>query len=325
MPLPVIPVVILLSSLAAAGSAKGVGGAHKMARAKRMAETARLGHDRMVCRLERKRTSVVNAAEEYARYLLHIKDTTFRRTIEVLEAIGGGHEEKIYETLEDIGISRLEINEYRQNMVYVQSVLEGGFTALAAGSAAGPAATTGAVFFGATSSTGTAIGSLSGVAAKNAILAWFGGGAVASGGGGIAVGTAVLGGIAVAPAVAVAGFVLSRHGEKALTAARKYVAEVNIATEELRTVISFLGGVLSQIAERSGLLDRLNRRAENFLSNINAADFDRENDEHMRHLQGLLQIVAALSEIIQAPIITPDGDSIDESGVKIVARYKKLI
>lgn len=56
-----------------------------------------------------------------------------------------------------------------------------------------------------TASTGTAIAGLSGVAATNATLAWFGGGAIAAGGGGIAVGTAVLGGIIAVPALALLG------------------------------------------------------------------------------------------------------------------------
>ncbi|MDF5718281.1 MAG: hypothetical protein PUP93_31545 [Rhizonema sp. NSF051] len=48
-------------------------------------------------------------------------------------------------------------------------------------------------------STGTAISTLSGAAATNAMLAWFGGGAIAAGGGGMALGAAVLGGITVLP------------------------------------------------------------------------------------------------------------------------------
>jgi hypothetical protein len=55
------------------------------------------------------------------------------------------------------------------------------------------------------SSTGIAISTLTGAAAANATLAWFGGGAVAVGGGGIAVGTAVLGGIIAIPALVIAG------------------------------------------------------------------------------------------------------------------------
>lgn len=52
-----------------------------------------------------------------------------------------------------------------------------------------------------TASTGTAIATLSGVAANNAILAYIGGGTLAAGGGGIAGGTAMLGAIVAVPIV----------------------------------------------------------------------------------------------------------------------------
>jgi hypothetical protein len=78
-------------------------------------------------------------------------------------------------------------------------------------------------------STGTLIGSLSGAAAWNATLAWLGGGSLAAGGGGMALGSLVLGGITVGPAVLIGGFVLAGEGEKALTKAREYEAQVNTA------------------------------------------------------------------------------------------------
>lgn len=56
-----------------------------------------------------------------------------------------------------------------------------------------------------TASTGTAIGGLSGVAATNATLAWLGGGSLAAGGGGMALGSMVLGGIIAGPALLIAG------------------------------------------------------------------------------------------------------------------------
>lgn len=49
---------------------------------------------------------------------------------------------------------------------------------------------------GASASTGTAIGSLSGAAASSAAMAWLGGGAIAAGGGGVAMGTAIVTGVA---------------------------------------------------------------------------------------------------------------------------------
>ncbi|BDA80179.1 hypothetical protein LPTSP3_g31090 [Leptospira kobayashii] len=54
-------------------------------------------------------------------------------------------------------------------------------------------------------STGTAIGSLSGIAATNAILAWFGGGSIAAGGGGMLIGSFVVGGIIAVPTIAITG------------------------------------------------------------------------------------------------------------------------
>ena len=71
-----------------------------------------------------------------------------------------------------------------------------GSGAAGVGAAAGAYAAAGA--FG-TASTGAAISGLSGIAAQNATLAWLGGGSLASGGGGIALGTAALTGIALVP------------------------------------------------------------------------------------------------------------------------------
>jgi hypothetical protein len=55
-------------------------------------------------------------------------------------------------------------------------------------------------------STGAAISGLSGAAATNATLAWFGGGTLAAGGAGISGGMAVLGGIVAVPLVAIASY-----------------------------------------------------------------------------------------------------------------------
>lgn len=71
-----------------------------------------------------------------------------------------------------------------------------GSSAMGAGVSAGAYAAASA--FG-TASTGAAISGLAGAAARNATLAWLGGGSLASGGGGIAAGVASLAGIALAP------------------------------------------------------------------------------------------------------------------------------
>jgi len=325
MPLPLIPAAIALASLASYGTKKGYDGVSNMATAKRMAKGASERHKKAVDSLENQRKKVVGSAEEYAGYLLTIKDTTFKQTVEIISKIGGRHGEKIYRALADVGVSAAEIEEYKLSMVYVESFVEGGLSAFAAGAGAGPAASTGVILFGASASTGTAIGSLGGAAATNAMLAWFGGGAISAGGGGMAMGTLMLGGIAVAPAVAVSGFILAKKGEQALTKAREYEAEINIAIADIKTTKLFLNKIITQINERYKVISKLDKRAKNFIIAFDADNFDQSNDSNVKKFQGLLQIVKAQSEIMQAPIISQDGSSLDQSGLEIVAEHRTLI
>jgi hypothetical protein len=65
-----------------------------------------------------------------------------------------------------------------------------------------------------TASTGTAISTISGIAATNATLAWFGGGALAAGGAGMAGGTWVLAAIVIVPTVLICAWYAYSKAQK---------------------------------------------------------------------------------------------------------------
>lgn len=121
-------------------------------------------------------------------------------------------------------------------------VLGTGISALGAGALAGIASYGGAMMF-ASASTGTAIASLSGAAATNATLAWFGGGSLAAGGLGVAGGTVVLGGVVAAPVLAVAGFIMEAKSQEKLAQAQKVYAEAENAAAKMATMTSALKAI----------------------------------------------------------------------------------
>ncbi len=105
-----------------------------------------------------------------------------------------------------------------------------------------------------TASTGTAIVSLSGAAATNATLAWLGGGALAAGGGGVAAGTAVLGGIVAIPALVLSG--IFSHIK-----ANKQIAEIE---NKMQEILEAIDTIKSNILK----LDLLEMRCKEIITSL---------------------------------------------------------
>ncbi|MFC7371107.1 hypothetical protein ACFQPF_05410 [Fictibacillus iocasae] len=99
-------------------------------------------------------------------------------------------------------------------------------------------------------STGTAIAGLTGAAATNATLAWFGGGALAAGGGGMAAGTAMLGGVIALPALALAGVFSHIQANKKIGEIEKQMTKIVKAMDQVKGNLL----KLELIEERSGEL-----------------------------------------------------------------------
>ncbi len=105
------------------------------------------------------------------------------------------------------------------------------------GAGLGLAASTGAWVLVAhlgTASTGAAISGLAGAAAHSAILAWFGGGALAAGGGGMALGSLAVGGLAALPLFAYSAY--KSYKEASRIDSERSKVEVSISENKQNTV-----------------------------------------------------------------------------------------
>lgn len=192
----------------------------------------------------------------------------------------------------------------------IAGVAGGALTALGAYSAA-------ATF--ATASTGTAISTLSGAAASNATLAFFGGGSLASGGLGMAGGTAVLGGLVAGPALLVMGVITGVTAEKCLEDAKKHAAEADVICEQLETGVIQCIGIRRRTYMFHNLLARLDAH---FLPLIHAMEEVVANEgtnyaaytpESKRIIASVASTAVSIKAILDTPILTADGTLTNES------------
>jgi hypothetical protein len=166
-----------------------------------------------------------------------------------------------------------------------------------------------------TASTGTAISGLSGIAAQNATLAWLGGGSLAAGGGGMALGGLVLGGITLVPTLLFSGFRLAK-GEKALTDALEYQSEVDIAINEIVAEEEFQLKLQRRILDLGCLVEELDNKASDILDWLSSKSFDRDRDT--ARFKRLALLIKALAEIMNAPVLNGHGKLNPETQILLV-------
>ncbi|HEY9615817.1 MAG TPA: hypothetical protein V6C64_03190 [Microcoleaceae cyanobacterium] len=303
----IIPIILGAVALASGvvGVGAGVDGISKMKEAKKRGEAAQQRYKLACQSAEKNWKKTQKLAEEYGQTQIQIKLKTIDRFVLFIERIGQQVSQKDMRFLEGLeGVSPQQIQEYKAETLEAKEFAKGGFQAIGAACAAGQGTVAIVGLFG-TASTGAAIGGLSGAAAWNATLAWLGGGSLAAGGGGMALGTIVLGGITVLPAVMVGCFALNSQGEKALTEVRKYEALVNTEIAKIDVFNEFLGQVQRRINELSNLLKALDDRAIEGLEELESKPFSRERDASK--FQQVALIIKSLSEIMKTPVLDAEG------------------
>lgn len=203
----------------------------------------------------------------------------------------------------------------------VSGAMAGAITAFGAYGAAGALAT---------ASTGTAIATLSGAAATNATLAFFGGGALTAGGLGVAGGTAVLGGLVAGPALAVLGIVVGAKASANKNKAYSNLAKANEFSEEMDAASSLCIG----IRKRANMFDRfllsLNSVFEPLIYEMGeiivrrGTDFRKFDDDEKKTIAEAMAMAGAIKSILDTAILDEEGNLTSESEKIIEVTKGKL-
>lgn len=286
--------------------------------------------DNIVCNVETEVEKVRYLANDRLQYMGQIRLDALKKTvgrfIKIVERMNQGVRDKEYEMLSRIDMSQEEFKEMevvainQRKMVTTAGI--GMSAAVAAAYGAQVALKWGAQKLAA-ASTGTAIKQLSGAAAEKATMAWLGGGSVASGGGGVAVGAsrmAMLGtaaaGITILTTVAT---IASVYYSQKHTEATQYLADVKVWEAKTLAACELMKMIVRRSDEIATLTTRLETRCSDALDSLEevADNFDSLNIEHVKVFQKAALLVKSTSQLCQTPLIDENGEL--NEGINTVA------
>lgn len=315
-----IPIIIGAAALgsAAIGALAGAAGQADMDLAKKIGQRAQERHKRAVTNFQAEFEATNNLASVYGQLQIRIKVHTIGRFVSFIERIGQQASQSDMRFLEGLDISVQRLKEYKATALEAEKLSKGLATAASAGMAAGAGAVGVAQAFGT-----VAVPQLFGLFTTEVAVSQLGAAGVLTylGGGSMALGGAVLGGIALGPALMVGGFHLAGKGEKALTEARKYQAKVETEISKIEAAQEFLQQVEQRIRELGQVAHKLEQQADLMLDALESKPFNRSQDTGK--LQQVWFLVQALAEITKTSVLNSEG-KLNYGTVTILEKYRNL-
>ncbi|MEH0556942.1 hypothetical protein [Streptomyces sp. B21-101] len=318
-----IPIVLIGVGVATGGSGVAVGGkgAYDLKRSKARLKEAGQVYERRLAEAE-------DALAATNTVLGTLGEQQRRAQVDVVLRMGDflrRHERQVRESerllVEGIDATMTKVPGLHGLDVDAMAWIGGALGSAAAGAGAGAGITAAASSFG-VASTGAAISGLAGAAAESATLAFLGGGSLASGGGGMALGATVLNFVTIGPALLVGGLLVKGQGTKALTRAGEFEAKIAVAIAELDETGARLKGVDARAAELRELLTDLTCRALEALDLLESEPFDPP--KHATRLQRAMTLVMGVRDVAATPIVDAEGE-LDERSANLTIRYRPLI
>lgn len=281
--------------------------------------------------MERQRTSVSKALSSLGEekiFTLNHSVTAFLDTFEQIKNVDF-KESTGLEELKNLKLDKKDFEELREMGNFAANIA-GGATAGLAGGALTAFGAFNAASVLATASTGTAIGTLSGAAATNATLAFFGGGSLASGGLGMAGGAMVLGGLVAGPALLVMGLIGGAKANEKLENAMANKAQAEEITEALDTASAQCAAIRRRSNMFYNLLANLDARflqqvwkMEDIVKN-EGTDFRLYSSASKNAIGACAATAKSIKAVLDTPLLTEDGALTPESE-EVPNRMRALI
>ncbi|HEY9601825.1 MAG TPA: hypothetical protein V6C85_09460 [Allocoleopsis sp.] len=312
--IPIIIGAVALGS-AAVGALAGAAGKADMDLAKKIARRSQARHESAVTSLKAKFDETNNWAEVYGQVQLRVRVGTIGRFVSFIERLGQQASQGDVRFLEGLDISVQQLKEYKATALEAEKMSNGLVSAASAGVAAGAGAV------GVAQAVGTvAVPQLFGLLTTEVAVSQLGAAGVLTylGGGSLALGGAVLGGIALGPALMVGGFHMAGKGEEALTQVRKYEADAEAKIATIKVTKETLQQIEQRIRELGRLVEKLESRANIALDELESKPFDRHRDADKFNQVRLL--VKALADIVKTPILNSEG-TLNLGTVTILEKY----
>lgn len=313
-----MPVPLILGAVAASGAIygvyKGIGGAKDHSEASDINDSAQSLVNTANRNVNEQRKVTNATLEDYGSRKLRAFNGVIAEFIETFGRL------KNVETITSPELDKLDLGDFSKvsldGLKNDYALLKSSGLGMGAGLGGGAALAFGAyngTMLLASASTGTAISALSGVAATNATLAWLGGGAIAAGGGGIALGTMVLGGMVAGPALAIFGHFVGSKGEEALNYAHSNLEQAHTIHDEAALMIDKLQAIEQVSSLANGTFSKISSHLRHAIVDLkavihsNGEDYSTFATENRATVFRSVKFAQLLKAMIDTPILDQDG------------------
>lgn len=235
-----------------------------------------------------------------------IKNIDFQSSVGLEELKNLHIDENTFQELKELGNFAIEV--------------AGGVAAGAVGGALTALGAYGAATTFASASTGTAIAALSGAAASNATLAFFGGGSLAVGGLGVAGGMAVLGGLVAGPALMVMGMITGAKSQEKLENALSNKAQADEIVESLNAASAQCSAIRRRTYMFYNLLAHLDSyflpqiwKMQDIIEN-EGTDYRSYKPDSKKAIAAAASTACTIKAVLDTPILTVEGELTESSG-----------